>query len=219
MHVVIYSRHRLDVLSLSFILYPVLQHRFLASIDLEPFPYDDSGPAKNTVYMCSRAKGMPESTAIFGVDAAGQVYNQTNEFYTSGGTSTTTPTCPSRSTGAYATHGSVSGSTPRTVRPNERSPQAHNPEAKSPRTRDNAVRLRHVEPARVPLRHAAPSPPQVLDSLHRLAKAQSCRPPDFRSGHAYQNGKCEHRGVFTQEADLVRGDLWRAWRIRDCRSA
>ena len=25
-------------------------------------------------------------------------------------------------------------------------------------------------PARVPLRHAAPSPPQVLDSLHRLAK-------------------------------------------------
>ena len=108
---------------------------------------------------------------------------------------------------------------PRTVRPNERSPQAHNPEAKSPSTRDNAVRLRHVEPASVPLRHAAPSPPQVLDSLHRLAKAQSCRPPDFRSGHAYQNGKCEHRGVFTQEADLVRGDLWRAWRIRDCRSA
>ena len=29
-------------------------------------------------------------------------------------------------------------------------------------------RLRHAEPARVPLRHAAPSPPQVLDSLHRL---------------------------------------------------
>ena len=29
-------------------------------------------------------------------------------------------------------------------------------------------RLRHAEPARVPLRHAAPSPPQVLASLHRL---------------------------------------------------
>ena len=42
----------------------------------------------------------------------------------------------------------------------------------------------HVEPARVPLRHAAPSPPQVLDSLHRLAKAQSRRPLDFLSGHA-----------------------------------
>ena len=60
---------------------------------------------------------------------------------------------------------------PQTVRPTERSPRAQNPDAKSRDTRDNAVRLRHVEPARVLLRHAAPSPPQVLDSLHRLAKA------------------------------------------------
>ena len=56
-------------------------------------------------------------------------------------------------------------------------------------TRDNAVRLRHVESARVPLRHTAPSPPQVLDSLHRLGKAQSRRPTDYLSGHAYQDGK------------------------------
>ena len=62
---------------------------------------------------------------------------------------------------------------PRIVRPTERSPRAQNPDAKSRGNRDNAVRLRHVEPAHVPLRHAAPSPPQVLDSLHRLAKAQS----------------------------------------------
>ena len=62
---------------------------------------------------------------------------------------------------------------PPTVRPTERSPRAQNPYAKSRGTRDNAVRLRHVEPARVPLRHAAPSPLQVFDSLHRLAKAQS----------------------------------------------
>ena len=33
-----------------------------------------------TEIMCSRAKGMPESTATFSVEAAGQVYNQTNEF-------------------------------------------------------------------------------------------------------------------------------------------
>ena len=48
---------------------------------------------------------------------------------------------------------------PRTVRvrPTERSPRAQNPDAKSRGTRDNAVRLRDVEPARVPLRHAAPS--------------------------------------------------------------
>ena len=57
----------------------------------------------------------------------------------------------------------------------------------------------------MPLRHAAPSPPQVLDSLHRLAKAQSRRPSDFLSEHTYQNGKGEHRGAFTQEADLVCG--------------
>ena len=77
----------------------------------------------------------------------------------------------------------------RTVLPTERSPRAQNPDAKSRGTRDNVVRLRHVEPARVPLRHAAPSPSQVLDSLHRLAKAQSRRPPDFLSGHAYQDEK------------------------------
>ena len=35
--------------------------------------------------MCLRAKGMPESTAIFSVEAAGQVYNQTNEFVYLGG--------------------------------------------------------------------------------------------------------------------------------------
>ena len=33
-----------------------------------------------TEIMCLRAKGMPESTATFNVEAAGQVYNQTNEF-------------------------------------------------------------------------------------------------------------------------------------------
>ena len=62
--------------------------------------------------MCLRAKGMPESTATFSVEAAGQVYNQTNEFIYLGGTSTTMPTSPSRSTGACATRGTASGSTP-----------------------------------------------------------------------------------------------------------
>ena len=62
--------------------------------------------------MCLRAKGMPESTATFSVEAAGQVYIRRTSLYTSGETSTTTPTCPSRSTGAYAMHGAASGSTP-----------------------------------------------------------------------------------------------------------
>ena len=35
--------------------------------------------------MCLRAKGILESTTIFSVEAAGQVYNQTNEFVYLGG--------------------------------------------------------------------------------------------------------------------------------------
>ena len=38
-----------------------------------------------TEIMCLRAKEMPESTATFSVEAAGQVYNQTNEFVYLGG--------------------------------------------------------------------------------------------------------------------------------------
>ena len=38
-----------------------------------------------TEIMCLRAKGMPESTATFSVEAAGEVYNQTNEFVYLGG--------------------------------------------------------------------------------------------------------------------------------------
>ena len=38
-----------------------------------------------TEIVCLRAKGMPESTVIFSVKAAGQVYNQTNEFVYLGG--------------------------------------------------------------------------------------------------------------------------------------
>ena len=50
-------------------------------------------------------KGMLGATALFRVDEAGQVYNQTNESYISGETSSTSwLTCPSRSTGTYATH-------------------------------------------------------------------------------------------------------------------
>ena len=38
-----------------------------------------------TEVMCLRAKGMPESNAVFSVEAAGQVYNQTNQFVYLGG--------------------------------------------------------------------------------------------------------------------------------------
>ena len=93
-----------------------------------------------TEIMCLRKKGMPESTAIFSLEAAGQVYNQTNEFDASGGTSTTMPTCPSRSTGAYATqHGAGSGSAPSKCTPGRAGPL----ELKIRMLRAMAVRLRH----------------------------------------------------------------------------
>ena len=67
-----------------------------------------------TEIMRLRAKGIPESAATFSVEAAGQVYNQTtNEFvYLGGNVNHNAGTCPSRSTGAYETHGAASGSTP-----------------------------------------------------------------------------------------------------------
>ena len=146
--------------------------------------FDFTVSEAKTKIMCLRVKGVPESTATFSVEEAGQVYNQTNEFvYLGGSVNHNTdlhrgrPAHTQRIVQLPEVH-------PRTVRPTERSTRVQNPDAKSRGTRDNAVRLRHVEPARVPLQHAAPSPPQVLDSLHRLAKAQSHRPLDFLSGHA-----------------------------------
>ena len=65
-----------------------------------------------TEIMCLRTRGMSDDTATFSVEAAGQVYKQTHDFVYLGGTSTATPTCPSRSTGAYATPGAASGSIP-----------------------------------------------------------------------------------------------------------
>ena len=65
-----------------------------------------------TEIMCLRPEGMPESTAIFSVESAGRCTTRRTSLYTSGGTSTTMPTCPSRLTGAYATRGAASGSTP-----------------------------------------------------------------------------------------------------------
>ena len=157
-----------------------------------------------TEIMCLRAKGMPESTATFSVEAAGQVYTQTDKFVYFGGNvhhnADLSIEVDRRMHNAWC---SFRKYTLELYAPTERFPRTQNPDAKNRGTRDNAVRLRHVGPARVPLRHAAPNPPQVLDSLHRLARAQSRRPSGFLSGHAYQDEKRGHRGDFTQEADLV----------------
>ena len=130
---------------------------------------------------------MPESTPTFSVEAAGQVYNQTNDFVYLGGNVNhivdLSIKVDRRILNAWCSFRKY------TLEPYDRPIRAQTPDVKSRGSRDNAVWLRHVEPARVPLRHAAPSPPQVLDSLHRLAKAQSRRIPDFISERAYQDEK------------------------------
>ena len=85
------------------------------------------------------------------------------------------------------------------------SARAQNPDAKSWGIWGNILRLRHVEPARVPLRHATPSPPQLPDWLYWLVKEQYKQPPNFVTGHPHGDGKWEHRGDYAQEADPVRG--------------
>ena len=145
-----------------------------------------------TEILCLRTKGMPKSTAtLFSVEAAGQMYNQTNESVYLGGNVNHNADLfieVNRCTGnAWCSFRKY------TLKLYDR-PSAPL-ELKICLLRAevletiNAVRLRHVEPVRVPLRHAAPSPPQLPDSLHRLAKELSRRPPDFLSGHAYQDGK------------------------------
>ena len=140
--------------------------------------------------MCLRTKGIPESTTIFSVEAAGQVYNQTNRFVYLGGGHQPQRRPVHRGRAAHTQRiVQLREVHPRTVQLTECFPQARNPNAKIQRTRDIALRLRNVEPTRVPLRHAAPSPSQLPDSLHRLAKEQSHRPPYFLSRHPTEDGK------------------------------
>ena len=120
-----------------------------------------------TEIMRLRTKGMPESTAIFSVEAAGQVYNQTNEFIYPGRNVNHNADLSIEVDRRIRNNSEI---TPSNCTTDRAVPSNSNPDAKSRDTRDNAARLHHVEPACMPLRHAAPSPPQLLNSLHRLAK-------------------------------------------------
>ena len=113
-----------------------------------------------TEIVCLRATGMPESTTIFSVEEASQVYNQPNEF-------------------VYLEE-NVNHSADLSIKVKKRIRNAwysfrkytlelyDRPSAplmlkirmlKSRGTRDNAVRLRHMEPGHVPLRHACAESP------------------------------------------------------------
>ena len=82
-------------------------------------------------------------------------------------------------------------------------------------TRDNAVRLRHAEPAHVPLRHAASSPLQPLTRccIGWRKNNRTDQPVSYLDTLI----KTESGSI---EATLRRScsrDLWHAWRTPDCR--
>ena len=137
---------------------------------------------------------MPESAATFSVEAAGQVYNETNEFVYPGrnvnhnGNAELSIEVDRRIRNAWCSFRKYTQSLELYDRPSAplelkiRMLRAEVLEtimllytAASRGARVRATTTRCAEP--------------VLDSLHRLAKAQSRRPPDFLSGHACQVGK------------------------------
>lgn len=60
---------------------------------------------------CLRTSGMLDAADTFGIEAACEVYKQAHGFFYLGEKSTTMPTCPSKSTGAYATPGAATRNT------------------------------------------------------------------------------------------------------------
>ena len=68
-----------------------------------------------TEIMCLHTKEMSEATAIFSVEAAGQVYNQTNEFIYLRGDENHNAALSIAINSAYAAYGAASGRTPSSV--------------------------------------------------------------------------------------------------------
>ena len=152
-----------------------------------------------TEIMCLRAKGMPESTAVFSVEAAGQVYNQTNEFLYLGENvnhnADLSIEVDQRMRNAWCSFRKY------TLELYDRASAALELKRYS---RQCCTAASYGARALASTTQCA-EPSTGFDSLHLLAKAQSHRPPDSLSGYAYQDRKRENRGDFTQEADRVRG--------------
>ena len=144
-----------------------------------------------TEVMCLRTKGVPESTAIFSIEAPGQVYNQTNEFVylreNVNRNADLTIEVDQRIRNAWCSFWKC------TLKLDDQPSAPLELKIRMIRAKVletiSAVQLRHVEPVRVPLRHAASSPAKLPDSLHRLAKEQSHLPLAFLSGRACEDRK------------------------------
>ena len=142
-----------------------------------------------TEIMCLRTKGMPESTAIFSVEAADQVYNQTNEFVYLGGD--------------VNHNADLSIEVDRRIRNARCSFRKYTLELYDRPSAPFELKIQMLRAVVLEtmlygcvtwsprachydtLRQATTDP----GSLHRSGKEQRCRPPDFLSGHAYQDGK------------------------------
>ena len=161
-----------------------------------------------TETMCLRTKGMPESTTIiFRVEGAGQVYSQTKEFAYLGGN-------------VNHNNADLSTEVDRRIRNACCSFRKYTLELYDRPSAPlelkirmlraevletvNTVRLRHVEPARVPLQHAA------LVGERAIAPTIQFFPIWTRLSRREVRASDD----FTQEADLVAGFI-RAWRIRE----
>ena len=132
---------------------------------------------------------MPESTATFSVEAVDRVYNQTNKFVY---------------LGENVNHNAdLSIEVDRCIRNAWCSFRKYTLELYNRQSAplELKIRMLRAEVLEAMLYDCVMWSPRAChyDTLHRLAKAQSRRPPDFLPGHAYQDGKL--------------------WRIRDSRSA
>ena len=166
-----------------------------------------------------RTKRMLESATTFSVEAAGQVYSQTNEFV---------------NLGENVNHNAdLSIEVNRRIRHAWCTFRKHTVEVYDRPSAPLESKFGCSEPSYSiqcctaasrgaharPLRHAASRPAQLTDSLHRLAKEQSRRPPDFLSGQCLSRREVKaSRRLYAGGRSCSR-DLWRAWGIRDWRSA
>ena len=121
---------------------------------------DISGTTVGAEIICCSTKGMPEKTTVSSVEAAGQMYNQTNEFVYLGERQLQQHRSVHRGRPAHTQRMMQRPEVyPQTLRPTEHHPRPQDLDTRSKGTRNNAVRLRHVDPARVHLRYAATSSP------------------------------------------------------------
>ena len=173
-----------------------------------------------TEIMCLRTMGMPETTAIFSVAAAGQVHNQTNEFVHLGGTvnhnidlfievdqRTRNAWCSFRkyTLELYIRPSALLELKIRMLRAEVFETMLYGCVAWSLR-RCRCQTLRRVH-------H------RFLTLSGSVGEEESHRPPDFLSGRAYL---CRREVITSSQACVGGGScplyLGRAWRTRDCQS-